>query len=83
MRKCFVLVGLGKNESGVYEKFVYKKSGFLKAEMPQVESHNDAVSVGEIASEVALTSRPEDRDADGDAVSSGGESESEEESDDA
>ena len=31
MRKCFVAVGLWKNESGEFEKFVYKKAGFLKA----------------------------------------------------
>ena len=40
--------------------------------IPQAQSSDDAVSVGEIASEVALTSRPADADDNSDAESAAG-----------
>ena len=40
--------------------------------IPQAQSSDDAISVGEIASEVALTSRPADADDNSDAESAAG-----------
>ena len=46
-------------------QYTVKKKGWLKHLIPQAAESDEAVSVGEIASEVELTARPEhDRDAD-------------------
>ena len=66
LRKCFVEVGLLEDDNKCFKQFHFQKKGFLTRHIPQVQSPSDTgVSVGEIASEVALTSRPtgEDEDA--------------------
>ena len=40
-------MGLWPNLFGNFEKFAFNKKGFLHAAMPQVESHDDAVSLSE------------------------------------
>ena len=58
MRKCFQIVGLAPAEDGSYSVYSPTKKGVLENLIPQVAQHHDAVSVGEIASELAMTSRP-------------------------
>ena len=58
MRKCFVTVGFARSSDGEYVQYSPAKKGYLKSIMPQVAHHTDAVSVGEVASELELTSRP-------------------------
>lgn len=57
MKQCFVHVGLSKGPDGTYAVYSPTKKGLLAQAIPQVKSSDDAVSIGEIASEVALTSR--------------------------
>ena len=67
----FVQVGLWPQQ-GKFVQFSYGKKGYLTNLIPQVEGKEDSVSLAEIASEVALTSRPdnaEESDADSDAKS--------------
>ena len=54
-----------KKEDGNYVQYTAKKKGWLKHVIPQPTESEEAVSVGEIASELELTARPEhDRDDD-------------------
>ena len=69
LRKCFVEAGLLEDEKECFVPFNFKKKGFLMRHIPQVQSAEDSVSVGEIASELALTSRPADADEISDAES--------------
>ena len=69
LRKCFVEVGLLEDENECFVKFNFKKKGFLTRHIPQAQSSEDSISVGEIASELALTSRPADADENSDAES--------------
>ena len=69
LHKCFIEVGLLKGEDGTFVQFAYKKKGFLTRHIPQVQSSEDKVSVGEIAAELALTSRPADADDNSDVES--------------
>ena len=58
-------VGLVKKEDGKYNQYTTKKKGWLKHLISQPSEATDAVSVGEIASELEMTARPEhDRDDD-------------------
>ena len=62
LRKSFVDVGLLEDDSECFKQFNFKKKGYLTKNIRQV--HDAGVSVGEIASEVALTSRPTGDDED-------------------
>ena len=59
MRKCFQLVGLAPLNDGSYAVYSATKKGALAYVFPQVAHNDEAVSVGEIVSEVAITSRPQ------------------------
>ena len=67
--RVFVEVGLLEDENECFVQFNFKKKGFLTRHIPQVQSSEDGVSVGEIASELALTNRPADADENSDAES--------------
>ena len=58
MRQCFIKVGLWPDVEGKFVEFSYTKKGTIKQLIPPVPSSDDHISVGEIAAEVALTSRP-------------------------
>ena len=60
MKKCFVTVGLAPVNDGSYLLYNATRKGTLVQLMPQVQYSDDAVSVGAMAAEIALTSRPED-----------------------
>ena len=53
----FIEVGLGKGENDQFVLYKPNKKGKIQSIIPQIQSHNDAVSVAEIASELAVTSR--------------------------
>ena len=60
------MVGQRKAEgSATYNLYYRSKKGYLATAMPQVKTADDAVSLGEIAAEIALTGRPVVEDADG------------------
>ena len=61
--KCFIEVG------ETFVKFSYNKKGYLSKLIPQVKNLEEAVSVGEIVSELALTNRPRDAEDNSDAES--------------
>ena len=61
--KCFVQVGLQEDDDETFVQFSYKKKGLLTRHIPQAATSAEGVSVAEIASEIALTSRPDDADA--------------------
>ena len=61
--KCFVQVGLQEEDDETFVKYSYNKKGFLTRHIPQAATSAEGVSVAEIASEIALTSRPDDADA--------------------
>ena len=57
MAKCFVAVGLAEQADGTFVEYSVARKGFLKSVMPQVQMSEEAVSVGELASEVQLVGR--------------------------
>ena len=57
MTQCFYNVGLSKGGDGKYLEYSPTRKGTLTQLMPQVQTSDKAVSVGEIASELAVTSR--------------------------
>ena len=61
--KCFVQVGLQEEDDETFVKYSYNKKGFLTRHITQAATSAEGVSVAEIASEIALTSRPDDADA--------------------
>ena len=67
--KCFIEVGLAEQEDETFVKFSYNKKGYLSKLIPQVKNLEEAVSVGEIVSELALTNRPRDAEDNSDAES--------------
>jgi hypothetical protein len=81
MRKCFVQVGLQKGDDKEYVLYSATRKGFLQQIMPQVKSSDDAISVGEVASELVLSSRPPDG-PDGEPLESDEEGGGEEEEED-
>ena len=61
MRRCFISVGLWRQEgNGDFMLYAQTKKGVMQQIMKPSHSSDDAVTVGEIAAEVALTSRPND-----------------------
>jgi hypothetical protein len=83
MRKCFIAVGLAPGSDGEYVLYSASRKGTLSQIIPQVQYNDEAVSIGEIASEIALTRRPANG-ADGEPISDeeeGGEEEEGEEED--
>ena len=79
--KCFTEVGLVEQDDETFVKFSYNKKGYLTKHIPQAQSSDDAVSVGEIASELALTNRPAAADDDSDAESGSDDADEAEDSD--
>jgi hypothetical protein len=57
MKECFYHVGLAPDPDGKFAVYSPTKKGVLARVIPQCATTEDAVSVGEIVSEVALTSR--------------------------
>lgn len=68
MRKCFIAVGLAPGSDGEYVLYSASRKGTLTHIIPQVQYNDEAVSIGEIASEIALTRRPANG-ADGEPIS--------------
>ena len=60
MRKCFIQVGLVPGADGQFIEYSPTRKGILTQIIPQVQVPEEAVSVGELASEVCLIPRPED-----------------------
>ena len=60
---------MAEQEDETFVKFSYNKKGYLSKLIPQAMNAEDAVSVGEIVSELALTNRPWDADDNSDAES--------------
>ena len=52
-----------------FVQFSYNKKGYLTKHIPPAASSSDGVSIGEIASELALTNRPRDAADNSDAES--------------
>ena len=57
MKLCFQHVGLTKGPGGEFAVYHASRKGVLTQTIPQVNYSDDAVSVGEVASELALTRR--------------------------
>ena len=57
MRKCFEQVGLAKGDDGQFVVYHPTKRGVLNHLMGTAKTSDDSVSVGEIACELAITSR--------------------------
>ena len=56
---CFVRVGLAPDPSSKFVTFCYTKKGVLGQIMPPAaNSGGETLSIGEVTSEVALTTRP-------------------------
>ena len=58
----------------MHRRFSYKKKGYLTRHIAPVVSSDTGASVAEMASEIALTSRPKDTDKDSEAESGSDES---------
>ena len=67
--KCFIEVGLAEQDDETFVQFSYNEKGYLTKHIPPAASSGDGVSIGEIASELALTNRPRDAADNSDAES--------------
>ena len=79
LRRCCIAVGIKPGEDGTYQVYYERKKGFLSSIIKPVASGKESVSVAEVASELALTSRPENAsdDEEGDGAISGEDSDAE------
>ena len=59
MRECFIHVGLAQKADETFTTFAYTKKGILtRTSAPAALSEKETLSVGEVSSELAVTTRP-------------------------
>lgn len=77
--KCCIEVGIKPKEDSTYQIYYESKKGFIKNTIKQVPQSDEAISVGEVAAELDLTSRPADASDEEEDASDLSEDEEEEE----